>query len=115
MPPLPQRIQTYLSKTMLDSTPITYNALAQAMNLSPPNTIHQITTALESLMDQDVAVSRPLIASFVISKSGNGLPAAGFFNHAQHLGRYAGASTGPDAQEFHKAELIAAIAFYRTR
>ena len=112
MTPLPQRIRTHLCKIAPNATPITYQALAIAMALSPPNTIRQITTALETLMNADTAASNPLIASLVISKSGHGLPAAGFFEHAKHLDRYTGDATGVDAKNFHTSEFNAAIEFW---
>ena len=114
MTPLPQRIRTHLCKIAPNAAPITYQALAIAMTLSPPNTIRQITTALETLMDADAAASHPLIASLVISKSGSGLPAAGFFEHAKGLGRFSGDPTGPEAQMFHQTEFNVAISFWAT-
>jgi hypothetical protein len=112
MPTLPERIRAHLCET---AAPITYNALAQAMSLTPPKTIHQVTTALETLMDADVAADHPLIATLVISRSGTGLPAVGFFEHARGLGRFTGDPTGPEAVDFHKSELTAALEFWGNR
>jgi NFU1 iron-sulfur cluster scaffold homolog, mitochondrial len=41
---------------------ITYGGLARLLELSPPNTIHQITVALERLMEEDAEAGRPFIA-----------------------------------------------------
>ncbi len=109
---LSKRIRTHLCEMAQSATPITYNALALAMNLAPPKTIHQVTSALEILMEEDAAASRPFIAALVISRSGSRLPAAGFFVHAKNLGRFTGTTAGPEAREFHKTELASAIVFW---
>jgi hypothetical protein len=44
----------------------------------PPHSIHQVTEALERLMEEDAAADRPFIAALVISKTRDGLPAPGF-------------------------------------
>jgi hypothetical protein len=92
--------------------PISYQQAATALQLVPPLTIHRITNALEQLMAEDVAAGRPLIAALVVSKWRDGLPAPGFFECAAHLGRFAGAASGPDAQAFHALELKAALAWW---
>jgi len=72
------RVRTYLCRIVGQATPITYQTLAKALGLSPPNTIHQLTVALESLIEEDAAAARPLIAALVVSKTRGGLPAPGF-------------------------------------
>jgi len=54
---------------------ITYGGLARLLELSPPNTIHQITVGLEHLMEEDAEAGRPFIAALVLSKARGGLPA----------------------------------------
>ena len=56
-------------------------------------------------MEEDAAADRPFIAALVISKARGGLPAAGFFDCARRLGRFAGDPDGLDAWSFHAAEL----------
>jgi hypothetical protein len=51
---------------------ITYGGLARLLELPPPNTIHQITVALELLMEEDAEAGRPFIAALVISKTRGG-------------------------------------------
>ena len=109
---LSERIRAYLRHIPRQSLPITYHALAQAMELSPPNTIRQVTSALETLMEEDVAVGQAMIASFVISRSGHGLPAAGFFEYAKALGRYQGEAKEQAAHDFHASEMEAALSFW---
>jgi hypothetical protein len=46
--------------------PITYQKAAKGLLLSPPNTIHQITEALEQFMVEDAAADHPFIAAMVI-------------------------------------------------
>ncbi|AEI92766.1 hypothetical protein [Roseobacter litoralis] len=111
---LAERVRAHLCKIAGQSTPITYQALALNLNLSPPNTIQQLTVALEVLIEQDAAQSRPLIAALVISKAREGLPAPGFFDCAARVGRFEGDASGPEAATFHEAECATATAFWRT-
>ena len=91
---------------------ITYGGLARLLELPPPNTIHQITVALERLMQDDAEAGRPFIAALVISKARGGLPAVGFFDCARRLGRFTGDPNGMDARSFHTTELNAALKFW---
>ena len=86
---------------------VTYQEVAKALDILPPHSIHQVTEALERLMEEDAAADRPFIAALAISKTRGGLPAPGFFDCARHLGRFA---DGQDARTFHAAELNAVFA-----
>lgn len=55
--------------------PITYQKVAKGLLPAPPNTIHQVTEALEQLMAEDAAADRPFLSAMVISKARSGLPA----------------------------------------
>jgi len=109
---LARRLRAHLQALATRRLPITYQEAAKGMFLSPPNTIHQVTEALEQLMAEDAAADRPFIAAMVIGKTRGGLPAPGFFDCAARLGRFAGDATGLDAWSFHAAELHAAVAFW---
>lgn len=85
----------------------TYQQVAQALGLEPPQTIHRVAVALERLMEEDAAAGHPLLAAVVVSRTRDGLPAPGFFAHARNLGRYDGPEQGPQAAAFHAAELAA--------
>ena len=111
---LSARVRARLCDIAGHATPITYQALARDLDLSPPNTIHQLTVALEHLIEEDSAEARPLIAALVISKSRGALPAPGFFDCAARVGRFTGDATGPEAAAFHQSECASATAFWRT-
>jgi hypothetical protein len=89
---------------------ITYQELANALQILPPHSIHRVTEALEHLMEEDAAADRPFIAALAISKARGGLPGPGFFDCARRLGRFAGDPDGQDARTFHAAELNAVVA-----
>ena len=108
------RVRTYLCQIAGQATPITYQALAKALDLSPPNTIHQLTVALEWLMEEDAAAAHPLIAALVISRARDGLPAPGFFDCARRVGHFDGDPSGPEASAFYAAEFNAAVEFWRS-
>jgi len=108
--PTPASVRAFLDNFAKRRIPITYQELAEALQISPPHFIQQVTEALERLMEEDAAADRPLIAALVISKVRGGLPAPGFFDCARRLGRFAGDPDGQDAWSFHAAELNAVFA-----
>lgn len=107
------RIRAHLCRTVGQGTPITYQALAKTLDLSPPNTIHQLSVALECLIEEDAAAARPLIAALVISKARGRLPAPGFFDCARRVGRFDGDPSGPEALAYYAAEFDVAVKFWR--
>jgi hypothetical protein len=104
------RVRAFLENFAKRRTPITYQELAKALQILPPHSIHQVTEALECLMEEDAAAERPFIASLAISKARGGLPAPGFFDCARRLGRFVGDPDGEDARTFHAVELGAVFA-----
>ena len=108
------RVRRYLCQIAGSEIPVTYQALAKALDLSPPNTIHQLTVALEYLIEEDAAAEHPLIAALVVSKARQGLPAPGFFECAQRFGRHDGATSGPESSVFFTEEYNKAVEFWRT-
>lgn len=71
-----------------ETLPMTYQQVASKLGLAPPRTIAQVTQALEQLMRADAAQHQPFIAALVVSRRGEPLPAAGFFELAVALGRF---------------------------
>jgi hypothetical protein len=106
------QLRAFLQNMAAADLTITYGGLARLLELSPPNTVHQITVALEHLMKEDAEAGRPFIAALVVSKARGGLPAMGFFDCARRLGRFAGDPNGMEARSFHAAELTAAQKFW---
>ena len=106
------RLRKHLQKIAERRVPITYQELAKALGLTPPNTIHQVAEALELLMAEDAATDRPFIAAIAISKARGGLPAPRFFDRARRLGRIASDEAGLEAWAFHAVEFSAAVAFW---
>ncbi|HWS28110.1 MAG TPA: hypothetical protein VN259_16225 [Xanthomonadales bacterium] len=86
---------------------LTYQELARALGLRPPNTIYRVVQALELSMREDAAAGRPFIAARVISRVRGGLPAPGFFDLATRLGRHDGSEHGESARGFHQGQLDA--------
>lgn len=111
---LHHRVRDYLCLVALTKAPITYQALAKALALRPPNTILQLTEALEHLIHEDASAGRPLIAALVISKARGGLPALGFFECAQRAGVFHGDVAGAQATAFYETERDRAIGFWRS-
>jgi hypothetical protein len=110
-----KQLRTYLQNMAVARLTITYGGLARLLQLLPPNTIHQITVALERLMEEDAEAGRPFIAALVLSKDRGGLPAMGFFDCARRLGRFAGDPHGVEARSFHSTERNTALKFWGVR
>ena len=106
------RARAFLESVAKRQILITYQELANALQILPPHSIHRVTEALERLMEEDAAADRPFIAALAISKAGGGLPGPGFFDCARRLGRFAGDPDGQDARTFHAAELNAVVAYW---
>ena len=104
------RARAFLESVAKRRILITYQELANALQILPPHSIHRVTEALERLMEEDAAADRPFIAALAISKARGGLPGPGFFDCARRLGRFAGDPDGQDARTFHAAELNAVFA-----
>jgi hypothetical protein len=107
-----ERVRAFLEIFAKRRIPITYQELANALQMSPPRSIHRVTELLERLMEEDAAADRPFIAALAISKARGGLPAPGFFDCARRLSRFAGDPDGQDAWSFHTAELNAVFAHW---
>jgi hypothetical protein len=105
--PTRARVRAFLESVAERRILITYQELVEALQILPPHSIHQVTEALERLMEEDAAADRPFIAALAISKTRGGLPAPGFFDCAGRLGRF---TDGQDARTFHAAELNAVFA-----
>lgn len=88
---------------------LTYVELAERSNFPPPHRIHRMTEMLETMMRQDHAAGRPLLASLVVSRTGP-LPQRGYFAMLRALARYDGPDSGPDAAAAHQQELSAVFA-----
>lgn len=108
--PLAASVRAHLQQVAARAETITYQTLAAALQLQPPNTIHQLTIALEVVMAEDAAANQPFIAALVVSKQPPYLPRAGFFQRATELGRFSG--TDADAPSFHARELAAAREYW---
>ncbi len=103
---LPARARRCLETAPEAALPLTYQQLAEALELTPPRTIRRVALALEQLMKEDAAAGRPFIAALVVSRQGEGLPREGFFELAVALGRFPeapGAQAGAWREEFRRA------------
>ena len=107
-----ERLRQALIDQAQTGTTTTYKELADRLGLEPPQTIHRLGQALETLMKDDVTANRPILAALCVSKLRPGIPARGFFLAAKVLGRFSGDPTGPEARAFHADELQRVLSFY---
>jgi hypothetical protein len=109
---LKERLRQALTDQARTGNPTTYKELADRLGLDPPHTIHRVGEALETLMEDDLAARRPMLASLCVSKMRSGIPDQGFFLKAQVLGVFSGDPTGPEASALHPDELQRVLSFY---
>src|SRR6516164_6074792 len=64
--PTHAKARAFLENFAKRRIPITYQALANALQILRPHSIHQVTEALERLMEEDAAADRPFIAALAI-------------------------------------------------
>jgi hypothetical protein len=119
-------LRRYLMQVARQGQTVTYRQACEALGLSPPGMIQALARLLEDSMRDDAAAGRPFLAALVVSQSRErrGLPASGFFDEAQRLGRLTGEANGDGksepsdtagseaARRFHEQELAAALAHY---
>ena len=63
-------------------------------------------------MREDHEIHAPFLASLVVSKIRDGLPAPGFFLFARSLGRFEGSDSGPEAHTYQARELARAWVYW---
>ncbi|MFG6177882.1 hypothetical protein ACGTN6_11615 [Halomonas sp. THAF12] len=85
---LTRRVRHLLESAPETALPLTYQQLAEALELTPPRTIRRVALALEALMREDARAKRPFLAALVVGRQGEGLPRVGFFELAVELGRF---------------------------
>lgn len=88
---------------------VTYQDLAWRVPMPGPHAIHRLTGLLETLVREDHAAGRPLLAALAVSRAQRGVPGRGFFQLLSELGRYHGPDQGPEAAAHHAEELRAAL------
>lgn len=110
---LKDRLRPVLIDQARTGSLVTYRELADRLGLTPPQTIHRVTQALEALMAEDVGEGRPLLAALCVSRLQQRLPARGFFAAAAALGVFTGDAEGPEARAFHERELQRVLARYQ--
>lgn len=98
-----ERLAALLDRTIASGRTLTYQDVAQTLELEAPHVVHQTAELLERLMELDAARGAPLRAAVVISKVRNGRPAPGFFEKARALGLF----DGNDPAAFHARQLQA--------
>ncbi len=91
---------------------IGYGELARRLAVPGPGSIQRLADALGALMAEDAAAGRPFRAALCEGKLRGGLPAPGFFEAAQRLGRFFAAVDGPEAEAFVACERRALFASY---
>lgn len=100
-----ERLEGLLIDAAKNRSPLTYQQVAQLLELQPPQTIHQAAACIEEMMREHAKAGAPQLASLVISRARGGLPAPGFFILLQELGLYDGSVDGEDARHFHAQEM----------
>jgi hypothetical protein len=78
-----ENLRAHLSKLAIAGKTATYGVLAQEFSVR----IAELTKSLEAMMAEDAAAGRPLLAVVCEGRLNGGMPARGFFEAAEALGR----------------------------
>jgi hypothetical protein len=70
--PIHTRARAFLESVAKRQILITYQKLANALQILPPHSIHRVTEGLERLMEEGAAADRPFIAALAISRKARG-------------------------------------------
>ena len=100
-----ERLEKMLIDAGKNRSILTYQEVAQLLELQPPYTIHQAAEWIEKMMRRHAEAGAPQLASLVISRVRGGIPAPGFFMLLKELGLYDGSVDGEDACKFHASEM----------
>ena len=92
-----------------------YAELVERLAIPQPRAIARLTTALESLAEQDLAAQRPLLSVVVVSKRGIGIPGEGLFLRLAEWGVLSPDLSAPARTEWHRRELARVQAFWPGR
>jgi hypothetical protein len=104
MPPQ-ARTRAFLESVAKRRILITYQELAIALQILPPQSIHRVTEALERLMEEDAAADRPFIAA-LRHQQGACRPSGGWVLRLRPTSRpVRRQSERSGREEFHAAEL----------
>jgi hypothetical protein len=93
-----ERLRAVLERARSRRTTLTYLQVADALDVRPPQRIHQTVRLIERLLKMDVDADRAPLAALAVSRARGGLPAPGFFERAERLGIY----SGTDPEGFHE-------------
>lgn len=99
------RLEALLVEAARERRLMTYAEVARGLALPPPHTIHKAVLLIEALMRRHAAAGAPQLASLVVSRSRDGLPAPGYFVLLRELGLHHGDDDGQAARMRHKAEV----------
>lgn len=101
-----ERVRSVLDQYAHQQQTLTYLELADAAAVPGPQRIHRVTRSLEILMKEDFSAGRPIRSALAVSRVGQGLPAAGFFDRARRLGLLNDLAPA----DFHREQLMAVFA-----
>ena len=93
-----KRLAEYLDHCRQQRKTATYLEVADVIDIQAPHRIRKLAELLEALLEHDQKHHQPLRAALVVSRTGAGLPAEGFFLKAQALGL----NPAVNAKEFHQ-------------
>ncbi len=80
------RLAARLQEMAAQGNTASYGGLAADLNIPGPGSIAKLAQALETLMEADAALGRPMRAALCEARLGGGRPAPGFFEKAVALG-----------------------------
>jgi hypothetical protein len=92
-----ESLAAILDQARIQRRTMTYLQVADALAIEAPQRIHKTTRLIEILLKRDSLAGQPIRAALIISRTGSGRPAVGFFERARRLGLF----DGENPERFH--------------
>ena len=92
---------------------ITYKEMADRLDITESPVISSVAKILEKLIEDDVALSKPILSSLVVQKSTKKIPRLGFFEKLHSLGVLNLNEKSFDEVQWHAQQIDKLKSYYR--
>ncbi|MDH5258229.1 MAG: hypothetical protein OEX07_09470 [Gammaproteobacteria bacterium] len=113
MQKLKLQMRKLLEQRAISQQCISYRDLASELGVTQPPVIATITGLLEEMIDEDVALKKPILSSLVVQKANSKIPRSGFFEKINCLNVVDTSDAGFDENVWHGTELEKLETYYK--
>lgn len=92
---------------------ITYKEMADRLGMTKPPVISSVAKLLEKLIEEDVALKKPILSTLVVQKGPKKIPRPGFFEKLHSLGVININEKSFDEAQWHAQQIDKLKSYYR--